>query len=121
MSIADGFEKYKIFNDDLNDDQKLKVKTLYKAMESTFAKIDENYTPHGFNHVMTVVKNIDILLDKMDKRGRIKLNEEQAFLLLLGTIIHDAGMAQEIFDDDPKRPLTPKQNEKLRKKHHLRS
>ncbi len=140
MGLAEGLEGFKLYKR-LNRDQK---KTVSKILESVadifdYIKIEfPEFTPHGIRHVFSTIGNAERLLVKLLPPKKSGISKDEAFVLILASIIHDIGMAPDSIlnpeittgnDESQENEELSQDNEKLskdyrnelRKTHHIRS
>ncbi|KKN46432.1 hypothetical protein LCGC14_0673090 [marine sediment metagenome] len=122
MTLTRIFEELHIFKN-LNLRYKNKIEGIIPKVQKFFSQTGiafPEYPPHDLTHVKTVLKNIDILLESIID----DLNQEQLFCLLLGTYLHDIGMAPILevkYDVKYIGKITEEEKEIIRKYHHIRS
>ena len=68
------------------------------------------YTSHGPDHALALLNNLDRALEPLE----IDLNEEELYILISATLLHDIGMVGKINADESSR-------NRIRSEHHLRS
>ncbi len=116
--ISTGLTNSKLYQR-LNPQKQKVVRDITNKLNGWFGSIYqvfEEFTPHGFDHVLNVIQNIEILLDEILD----ELDDNQIFCLLLGTIVHDIGMAPKLFENDSME-TNDHTKKTLRETHHERS
>jgi hypothetical protein len=76
----------------------------------TIPAIHPTYTSHGPDHALALLRILDRALEPLG----IDLNEEELYILISATLLHDIGMVGKIDTDESNR-------NRIRSEHHLRS
>jgi len=76
----------------------------------TVAATHPTYTSHGPDHALAVLHILDLAIEPL----KLDFNEEELYILISATLLHDIGMAGEVDADERRRSY-------IRNTHHIRT
>jgi hypothetical protein len=76
----------------------------------TVAATHPTYTSHGPDHALAVLNILDLAIEPLN----LNLNEEELYILISATLLHDIGMVGEVDSDERRRSY-------IRNTHHIRT
>ncbi|MFX0091262.1 MAG: hypothetical protein ACFFBD_05815, partial [Candidatus Hodarchaeota archaeon] len=119
IKISDIINNSKLFQN-LDEQKQTKVKEICNCIIPNLdeiAKFFPEYTPHGLQHIINVLNDLEELLNPIID----KLDQDQSLCLLLGAICHDIGMASITSNEFESYKLTDSEREQIRQTHHERA